>query len=317
MNAANERDPGKSVTRRVLFGAVWAAATLLAACTPSDQNVAMALATPTPDARAIRASALATIYSAAGHHDEAALIAMLPSASPSSNASASPDPAVLLGLMTLDRARYERAFVQNYPTTREALTIDYGSEFARARVVPSGALFPIAALGKIATRDDGSDAFEKLLGGVAVTNDRIGDAYRAQAHLVIGSVPPARTIGAFAGLPLSSRLAAISTLGWCSAPPTALLAYHPTPAPLPTTQATPSPFGTAASPAVSMSPSAAPFQPTPMPAQVAAIQDSIRQAVSHDCASARRAPAAARHKAASASAHTANRKTPSPTPRSH
>ncbi|MBD5657637.1 MAG: hypothetical protein IAI50_21045, partial [Candidatus Eremiobacteraeota bacterium] len=232
--------------------------------------------------------------------------------------SATPDPAALLALITLDRAHYERAFVLDYPTTRDALSIDYGSEFARAHVVPSGELFPIATLGEIATRDDGNDAFEKLLSGVAATDGRIGEAYRARARIIIGAVPPAKTIDAFAALPLPARLAAIATLGWCSPRPTALLAFQPTPEPVPTLQTTASPLATGAAPAASRLLSATPpRRPAPTLAQVTAIQESIGHAVTYDCSSAQRAAASRHHKGATASAHMANRKTASPTPHSH
>jgi hypothetical protein len=255
----------------------------LAACTNTDQKPAVALASPTANAQLFRKQSLALTYAAARNRDEAALLAMQRAASPE------PDPAIALALFTIDRKRYAGEFVRAYPATHDALTFDYGSEFARANVAASGERFPIAAIGAIARGGD-RDAFAKVLAAVATTDGRIGDAYRAQARRLIASAPPAATIAAFLALPPPTRLAAVSAIGWCRQPPAALLAYRPPPAPLP---APSSP----ASPSPPKGPSAA---------EVASLQAAIRHATDVDCALARSAQPAARHgKTPSAGIHRA------------
>ncbi|MBD5633301.1 MAG: hypothetical protein IAI49_02380, partial [Candidatus Eremiobacteraeota bacterium] len=209
-------------------------------CTNSDQRLAVALVTPAPDASAARAATLERIYVLAKNHDETGLLAVhLETASPS---PAPLDPAAVLGLFTLDRKRYARDFVAAYPTTADALAFDYGRAFAAAGVEPSGALFPVHALGALARTGDDA-AYRKLLSALPLTSGTLGDAYRSEVRHAIAKASPAASIDAFATLPLGAELGAVASVDWCRQPPAALLAYRPTPPPTP--------------PAASESPSAA------------------------------------------------------------
>jgi hypothetical protein len=268
-------------------------------CAQSDERLAVALVSPAPNIAATRAAALKTIYDLAKHHDEAGLLAYTPeqaSASPSpfpspTSSSAARDPAVSLALFTIDQKRYAREFVADYPTTSDALAVDYGRAFAAAHVEPAGALFPIHALGALARTGD-DDAYRKLLAALPVTDGAIGEGYRAEVRSVIARTAPAASIDAFATLPVSTRLGAVASVDWCRRSPAALLAYRPTPEP-----ASPSPTASAATSVAMTSPAAAPSAsptqsaaPTPTPpsvTDVASLQAAIAHAATVDCGLAR------------------------------
>ncbi|MBD5657548.1 MAG: hypothetical protein IAI50_20560 [Candidatus Eremiobacteraeota bacterium] len=243
--------------------------------------------------RALRQKTLVSIYNLAKKRDAAALLAeeSKPSPSPST-----PDPAIALALFTVDRSLYARRFVSSYPSDRDALSFDYGDAFARAHVEPGGAAFPIKALGSLAIGGDPL-AFEKLVAAVPVTDGSLGRAYRDELQHVIVAAGPARTLHAFADVPIGARLGAVAAIDWCRRSPAALLAFRPTPRPDASPSASPadasaSPKASAtasgsASPGVtsSASPSAS-STATPRDLslqEVAALQAAISNAARIDC----------------------------------
>ncbi|MBV8579563.1 MAG: hypothetical protein JO225_03015 [Candidatus Eremiobacteraeota bacterium] len=203
---------------------------------------------PTPDPALRRDADVAAIYDLWRHHDVdtlraryAAALAALPSASPTPTPAPSPssspaerpkpviriaptppptiDPALVLALYALDRTTYRDAFVANYPADEDGVGNDYGMRLDRARVVPQGSGFPVAALAGYAPDDDA--ARRALFVAAASAPPSLHGAYaRALAH--VAAARPEATLRTIAALDSPERLAIIADDAWCAKRPALL-----------------------------------------------------------------------------------------------
>jgi hypothetical protein len=227
----------------------------LTACS-SNARLAISVATPTPDP-SLHEKAVAGVYALARRRDERALLALgipittpsplsspqrtdgpvvldaapSPSAAPSAASSESPaagalTAAVALSLFLIDRNRYANTFVTDYPTDRDGVVNDYGTDFARADLVKAGSAFPVAALGALVLAgDDG--AYAKLLRAATVSNGSLAATYRAQLRHVVMAAAPATTFEVLGSLSPAEQLGAIAGSGWCGNSISRLLAFRP------------------------------------------------------------------------------------------
>lgn len=148
--------------------------------------------------------------------------ATAPSRDPLAELAEPLDPAVVLALYHIDPATYKELFIENYPTTPDAVQHDFGDRLARASLTPDGEAYPIVELERQAATSEVAAA--KLYEAASVADGELADRY-AVVIAQFAKGHPASVLPMLVRLPMATQLATVSEpAGWCRFRPESILA---------------------------------------------------------------------------------------------